>query len=91
MATEIIKTEDSNVVIERTIIDREINVSELISEKESIETMINSFSDRIEKLNQTTISPEFQYLIDEEINKLEIKINETYAGVALINLMLNQI
>jgi len=91
MATEIIQTGDPNIVIERTTSDVEINIAELNIEKESIENLIDNVRNRIMQLNQTIISSEFQYLIDEEISKLEIKINEAYAGIALINLILKEI
>jgi len=34
METEIIKTDNPNILIERTVIDREINIGDLITEKE---------------------------------------------------------
>jgi len=71
MDIEIIKTNDSNIVIERTTIDKEINLSFLLEEKEGCITRLAEYDVTIDRLKDKALE------VDEELKTLIfIKISD---------------
>jgi len=79
MDTEIIKTEDSNIVIERTTIDKEININDLQNTIVAITEQLAMIDLKINQLKLYSVPQEIEYIINREINELEaVKIGLEY-------------
>jgi len=72
METEIIKTEDPNIVIERTTINKEINLGNINSQVSNFNDKITLIDLEVEQLEQSKESlPEFIIkIVDEKIYSL---------------------
>lgn len=72
METEIIQTEDPNIVIERTTIDKEINIGDINIQISNLTEIINSIDLEVEQLQQSkeTLPDFIGKIVDEKINSL---------------------
>jgi len=93
METEIIKTDDENIVIERTIIDKEINIGGINSQLASFENRINEIALEVQQLEQSKGSlPNFIVeLIDEKIYSLLSEKATSAYQVELLNNEINKL
>jgi hypothetical protein len=93
MEREIIQTEDPNIVIERTTIDKEIDIGEITSQIQSYTDRIVAIDFDVEQLNQSKqLFPDFIVIIIEEkiINLLSEKATANYQ-IELLNNELNKL
>lgn len=74
METEIIKTDDSNIVIERTTIDVEINIEQLQIDKRHNEIIIDDIQLKIIELNTINTSGVLKVLLEKEIEEQNVNL-----------------
>lgn len=92
MNTEIIKTDNPNIVVERTIIDKEINIEELIKEKEQLESFILNTTNLIDNLREQSknLSIEIKQLIESDIlQNVQIIENNKQRLITITNILNN--
>jgi len=70
METEIIKTDDPNIVIERTVVDTMIDLNFLEEERDGILLRIDEYSAKISALEEAEIPELLKNLVQKEIEFL---------------------
>lgn len=85
MTTEIIKTDDPNIVIERTVVDREINVANIREQIVGLEHEIELLTAKKEQLEKTDIPEFLREIIDNEITQILGEIYSNEQEVARLN------
>jgi len=92
METEIVKTEDPNIVVEVTTSTREINIEELVNQKMKYEETNVELHAKIDNLKILSVglSDELILLIDKEIALLTLYIDGNMIELnRLNNILLN--
>jgi len=84
MKKELIKTKDTDIVIERTFNDKTIDKKELRQEKKELNQTIKDLENKIEKLGKVNIREEFQYLIDFELTNLNMELENLKQRLQII-------
>jgi len=84
METEIIKTDNPNILIERTVIDREINIGDLITEKEFRIAHSRQIQDKLNRLLLLDVPEEFNSIKENQI--LEFQEMLTYDSNIINNI-----
>ena len=84
METEIIKTDNPNILIERTVIDREINIGDLITEKEFRIIHSRQIQDKLNRLLLLDVPEEFNSIKENQI--LEFQEMLTYDSNIINNI-----
>lgn len=91
MELEIIKTDNPNIVVERTTIDREINIEQIKIYKEHDIIIINELNTLIKELeNKQTDDYIIKQLLDEKINRLNDDLKYHIALLEEHTKLLNQ-
>lgn len=85
MTTEIIKTDDPNIVIERTVVEREINVANIREQIVGLEHEIELLTAKKEQLEKTDIPEFLREIIDNEITQILGEIYSNEQEVARLN------
>ena len=89
METEIIKTDNPNILIERTVIDREINIGELQAEKLNIIALLPEIENRLLGLKALVLPAAYQDIIISEILEVERILLFQTDRLAEINNLIN--
>lgn len=92
MEKEIIQTDDPNIIIERTVIDREINVGEINAQVDSLRTSSDLINAEIERLEASKASlPKFIVdIVDEKVRSLLSDLGTTNYQIELLTIDINK-
>lgn len=90
MATEIIRTDDPNIVIERTIIDNPIDVESIRPQIEGIETLLSELRIKQSSLKELKSLPKIaKEIVDKEIGNIAGEIFTYENELEKLNRILN--
>jgi len=85
MTTEIIKTDDPNIVIERTVIEREINVANIREQIAGLEQEIELLTAKKEQLENADVPELLKDVVNTEITKILGEIYSNKQEIARLN------
>lgn len=88
---EIIKTDDPNIVIERTTTEREINVEDISNLKSSLLVDFSNNEEKISQLKSCKVPVLVKDLIEKEILELSMRNDIILAEIEKFDLILNSI
>ena len=91
MDIEIILTNDSNIVIERTTIDKEINITQLQNQIESYNSLIIEEQNKIDELSNLNLPAAVSSIIEKEISIYLGNIFSYTQQIIKLNEVLNNI
>lgn len=90
METEIIKTEDPNIVIKRTIFESEINIETQKSIKDGLLNLLYELRQKVSQLESLKNVPVLlKDVVQKEINEIRSEIFTYENEVAKIDILLN--
>lgn len=88
MAIEIIKTEDPNIIIERTVTDREIHLGDVTSQISGLQSLNSVLLEKLESLQTYSLPQEAQEIINAEIVRIEGEIFSNTQEIERLTLLL---
>jgi hypothetical protein len=90
MTTQIIPTNDEDIIIERNYTDISISKRELRRQKQSLREELKMWNDKIDLYRKYNIDDEIKYLLDIEIDNYKMQRDVIRNRIDDINIILNE-